>query len=229
MDWWRKWLSGKGGAGSGDDSGGLPRPHWQQVVILLGLVFIGVVLVLGGREGRAPAVDRQQMLLQPQQAGLSGQDGASGTVGRSGNSASGQEQSGMSVEEKQLADKLQQMLSEVAGAGKVRVTVRLAASARQEFAVNTTLGHKVTQEKDQSGGSREISENSDATQLVVVRGQNTEQPVVKQEQAAQIAGVLVVASGAADPQVKARLFQAVQVALAVPGHKILVLPAREGS
>ncbi|WP_018084982.1 hypothetical protein [Desulfurispora thermophila] len=227
MNWLRKLLSGKKGEGSGDAGSDSPRPHWQQVLILLGLVFLGVVLVLGGRESNFPA-DKQQILLNQKQPRTAGQESVSGTDSRMNSNGAGLEQTGMSGEEKQLADKLQQMLSEVEGAGKVRVTVRLAASARQEFAVNTTLGHKITQEKDQSGGSREISENSDATQLVVVRGQNIEQPVVKQEQAAQIAGVLVVASGAADPQVKARLFQAVQVALAVPGHKILVLPAREG-
>jgi len=52
--------------------------------------------------------------------------------------------------------------------------------------------------------------------------------VVQMETASRIAGVLVVARGASNPQVKERLFEAVRVALNVEPHKILVLPGEGG-
>ncbi|HPU36274.1 MAG TPA: hypothetical protein PLA91_05715, partial [Bacillota bacterium] len=50
-----------------------------------------------------------------------------------------------------------------------------------------------------------------------------ERPVVEREVAPQVAGVLVVAEGAGDSRIKARLFEATRVALGVDPQKILVL------
>lgn len=137
-------------------------------------------------------------------------------------------ESAMVREEKDLAARLQEMLSDIEGAGRVKVTVKLAASSREDYAINTTTGSKTTQEKDQGGGTRTITENTGNNQLVLVRGDKGEAPVVEQEQSARVSGVLVVAEGAADPLVKADLFQAVRVSLGVEPQKILVLPAEKG-
>ena len=134
----------------------------------------------------------------------------------------------MTSQEEFLAEKVRGMLAMVEGAGEVQVAIRLSSSTRSSYAVNATTGRKTTEEKDQGGGTRVISEESDSGQLVLVRETGSENPVVEQESAANIAGVLVVARGAAEPQVKARLFRAVETGLGVEPHKILVLPM-EGS
>jgi stage III sporulation protein AG len=110
----------------------------------------------------------------------------------------------------------------------VKVTVKLAASTREDYAINTTAGSKTTQEKDQGGGTRVTTENTDTNQLVLIREGAGENPVVEQEQAAKVAGVLVVADGAGNPEVKANLFQAVRVSLGVEPQKIVILPSRKG-
>lgn len=132
---------------------------------------------------------------------------------------------GMTAEEDQLGKKLCEMLKQVEGAGRVEVSVRLSGSTRSEYAVNATTGNKTTQEKDQSGGTRTTTEDSGSEQLVMNRsGSGGEQPVVEREVAPQIAGVLVVAEGAVDARVKAKIFAAAQVALGVEPQRILVLP-----
>ncbi|MTI79974.1 MAG: hypothetical protein FH758_03660 [Firmicutes bacterium] len=131
-------------------------------------------------------------------------------------------------EEKYLAEKLQQMLELVEGAGKVNVTVRLESSSRADYAINTTTGTKTTQEKDQAGGTRVLTEDTDTSQLVLIKeNSGAEVPVLNQEFAPEVAGVLVVAEGASNPETKAKIFRAVKVALGVEPQKIMVL-AKEG-
>jgi stage III sporulation protein AG len=133
-------------------------------------------------------------------------------------------ESSMSLEEALLSQKLLAMLSKIEGAGAVAVSVRLTGTTQSEYALNTTTGKKTTQENDQSGGTRVTSEDTSSNQLVMNRYGQGEQPVVEREVAPGIAGILVVAEGAGNPQVKNRLFQAVKVAMGVEPQKILVLP-----
>lgn len=136
-----------------------------------------------------------------------------------------QVKSGMSLEEEELSKKLCDMLKQVEGAGRVEVSVRLSGSTRAEYAVNTTTGKKTIQERDQSGGTRQTTEDSGSGQLVMNRnGAGGEQPVVERELAPQVAGVLVVAEGAGDSRVRAKLFEATRVAMGIEPQKIVVLP-----
>lgn len=132
---------------------------------------------------------------------------------------------GMVTEEKYLADKLCFMLKQVKGAGNVEVSVQLDNSTQSDYAVNKNAEKKTTVEKDQSGGTRNETDNTNNDQIVMVKGNNgSEKPVVQQETAPKISGVLVIADGASDPEVKARLFTAVEVGMGVEPQKILVLP-----
>ncbi|OPX86574.1 MAG: hypothetical protein A4E53_03008 [Pelotomaculum sp. PtaB.Bin104] len=142
-------------------------------------------------------------------------------------SAVEQVKSGMSVEEELLSKKLCEMLKQVEGAGMVEVSVRLLETTQAEYAVNTTTGKKTTQERDQSGGTRTTTEDSGSGQMVMNRNGQEEKPVVEREIAPRVAGILVVAEGARDSLVKARLFDAARVSMGVEPQKILVLP-REG-
>lgn len=187
----------------GERQPGLPA---RRLIWLLGAGLVGVVLlVLGNLTGKPGTSEPTQSREGPEQhMGLTGQ---------------------MRQEEEALAASLRALLAEVEGVGEVRVAVRLEGSTQVDFAVNTVTGNKTTQEKDRNGGSRTITEVSNNGQIVLVRdGRGQEVPVVEQERAPRVAGVLVVAQGAADPRVKAALFHAVQVALAVEPHKIVILP-----
>ncbi|BAF59353.1 hypothetical membrane protein [Pelotomaculum thermopropionicum SI] len=193
---------------AGQSKNGVPaKEQGRRNLWLAGLAALGVILLVFSGTGRKP-VEKQP----------SGRE-VPATPARQ------QARSGMTAEEELLGKKLCEMLRQVEGAGRVEVAVRLASSNRAEYAVNTTTGKKTTQEKDQSGGTRLTTEDSGSGQLVMNRnGSGGEEPVVEREVAAQIAGVLVVAEGAADSRVMARLFEATRVALGIEPQKILVLP-----
>lgn len=131
------------------------------------------------------------------------------------------------AEEEYLSRRLEALLQQISGVGRVDVSIRLEGSTSSEYAVNQTTGRKISEESDHGGSTRVITDVTESGQLVVVRGdRGYEVPVVERESAPRIAGVLVVAEGARDPGIKAELFRAVRVALGAEPHKILVVPKK---
>lgn len=134
----------------------------------------------------------------------------------------------MDRQERALADELRKGLEYITG-GQVEVQVQLATSTHYDYAINTTTGQQITEETDQDGGSRQITDNNDSRDFVIKMGnQGLEEPVLEKEVAPEVTGVLVVAEGAEIPEVKNSLFQAVQVALGAEPQNIIVLPMQRG-
>lgn len=200
------------GFGGGDESRFPAKDQGRRGIWLATLAVLGVmILIFSGVTGSVQGTG------QPTQQAPQGENSVE--------AAPGQDLSGMTAEEEQLGRKLCEMLRQVEGAGRVEVSVRLSSSTRSEYAVNNTTGKKTTQEKDQAGGTRTTTEDTGSGVLVMNRnGSGGEQPVVERETAPQIAGVLVVADGAVDSRVKAKLYEATRVAAGVEPQKILVLP-----
>ncbi len=125
-----------------------------------------------------------------------------------------------------LEGKLANKLSQIRGAGMVMVTVTLESGPQQEYAKNITRESRVIQEKDTTGGTRTTTETKENDQILVSRESGADRPVIAREIKPQIKGVLVVAEGAADSQIKAQLMRAVESGLGVPPYKITVLPQK---
>ncbi|MBU7007632.1 hypothetical protein [Phosphitispora fastidiosa] len=125
-----------------------------------------------------------------------------------------------------LAQRLEQALVRISGAGETRVTVNLASTTEKDYAVNTTTNKKDTLERDQKGANRTITEINEDGQIVLVRETqgSREMPVVVKELKPEVKGVIVVSEGAGNPEIKASLMMAVQVYLDVPLYKVMVLP-----
>jgi len=192
------------------------RGQHKKVFILSALTLVGLLLVIydpGAKAppgGALPPVNEQNV--------PTGQDNLS------------QSNQGMEAEEQELADTLETMLSEISGAGRVKASVKLATSTNTNYSVNTEQAENVTEETDQSGGTRTTTDKQASEQLVLVQGsQGSERPVIEQEIAPNISGVMIVAEGASVPEIKARLFQAVQISLGVDPHKVIILPMEGGA
>ncbi|MEW6065428.1 hypothetical protein P378_19315 [Desulforamulus profundi] len=204
------WLKNLVGDGEAD---GPKKEQMKKIKLLAAGAVIGIGLLFLGGLGNdksaktPPPVQEKAAVIQNQ---------------------NNQAKTAMASEEEYLSQKLCQMLEQVEGAGKVKVTVRLENSTQTEYAVNTSTGKKTTQEKDQSGGTRVLTEDTDTGQLVLVSRNGEETPVMSREIAPTVAGVLVVADGAGDPGVKAQLFRATQVALGVEPQKVIVMARKAG-
>ncbi len=131
-------------------------------------------------------------------------------------------------EERKLEERLRSALSRVAGAGRVEVVVSLAAGPEQVYARDTVKEEKVTAQE--GGEGRKTSEASTRENLVFVKevSGGREEPVVVKSLRPEVAGVLVLAEGARDPEVREELTLAVATVLAVPQHRVRVLPRGSG-
>jgi stage III sporulation protein AG len=127
-----------------------------------------------------------------------------------------------SVEEK-LERKLEKTLSVIAGAGDVEVNISLEVGPEYVYARNDQQSKKEIGEEDQSGGTRETKQYDNSSEIVVLNQGSDSKAVVKKKIKAKVRGVLVVAEGANNSQVKADLISAVEVGLGVESYKIKVL------
>lgn len=126
-----------------------------------------------------------------------------------------------------LETKMATVLSKIRGAGMVSVNITLENGNVQEPAKNLVKETKTVQEKDTAGGIRTTTEVKESSQILLSKENGADRPVMVKEVKPTIKGVLIVAEGAYDSDVKANLTKAVEAGLGIPSYKITVLPQRK--
>jgi stage III sporulation protein AG len=125
----------------------------------------------------------------------------------------------MRTYEQALEDRLENVLSQIKGAGTVTVMLTVSEGAEQVLAGNTQSDISKTSERDSNGGTREQS--NERTSGTVVFAGNA--PVAVKEIAPKITGVLVVADGGGDAGVREALTRAASAATGVGVHRVTVV------
>lgn len=122
--------------------------------------------------------------------------------------------------EKRLKDALEEML----GVNNVKVVVTIGSTEKKVLEKNRITKSQTTEEKDNEGGERRVVDASVDEQVVIIRDGEKEVPIVVETKMPEIIGVLVVAKGAENIQVKKWIVEAVTRALGVPSHRVSVAP-----
>jgi stage III sporulation protein AG len=91
-------------------------------------------------------------------------------------------------------------------------------------AFNSNNSKKVTEENDSSGGKRTTNENTVSTDVVTSNEAGGSKPFITKEMKPVISGVIVIAEGAANPDVKYELYEAVKTVFNISQLKVKVLP-----
>jgi stage III sporulation protein AG len=205
VEWLEVWRRvedqlGFGPAKSGGRAGLARRTWW---LIILGL--IGCLLIVAG-EAFAPPVKNPQPKAEPVVA--------PGRNAANDSNYAAEVQAGLT-----------EVLGQIAGAGEVSVRVYLGSGPRYEYAQKTSTNARTTEEKDQAGGVRTITERDEGQEVTVVRNDSIrkEEPIILVRHEPEIRGVLVLATGAGDSAVREALSLAVQTALGLPAHRVEVL------
>ena len=129
-----------------------------------------------------------------------------------------QEPSAQTQAQGDLAEKLERILSKVAGAGRVDVVINYESSA--ELVPAMSEQNKSSTNESEGGSSSTQNESRDIA--TVKEGSDTSAFIIKEIQPV-VRGVLVVAEGAGDISVRVKLLEAVQTFLAIDGDKVEVL------
>lgn len=114
---------------------------------------------------------------------------------------------------------LKNILKEIKGVGEVEVMVTYESSTEVVPASNVTKSNELTEEKDAQGGTRSTN-HENMTQNVVTSQSN--KPMVIKEIKPQIRGVVIVAQGAGDIQVKTELIEAARTIFQIPAYRVMV-------
>ncbi|MBU8879336.1 stage III sporulation protein AG [Bacillus sp. FJAT-29790] len=121
---------------------------------------------------------------------------------------------------------LKDALDAIVGVEDVTVVVNVDATEKQVLEKNRTNKTQTTDEIDREGGKRKVEDQSKEEQLVIIRSGEKEVPIIVETKKPEIRGVLVVAKGADNIQVKKWIIEAVTRALDVPSHRVAVMPKK---
>lgn len=118
-----------------------------------------------------------------------------------------------------LSRKLEEIITQIDGAGKVDAWVTLKSSSEKIFFEEKDNDSTSLMEADSVGGTR--SEESSSTNKTVVTD-NSGNPYVIKTLQPEVEGVLVVAEGAGDSIIKKNISEAVEVLFGIDAHRIKV-------
>ena len=127
-------------------------------------------------------------------------------------------------QERALEKRLEEIFSLVEGAGQVRVMISPLGGRETVFAVDTVQTQNHSVEEDSHGGSREQRQYSSQEQTVIISDrQGTDRPLVLREVEPSVEGIVIIAQGGNNAQVRADLTRAAQAVLGLDAHMIQVL------
>jgi stage III sporulation protein AG len=207
MKWLEKWLGG--------GPSGTKRTQTFRWLILLGLAgaalmlfnsFITVKDVDPIGEGRA----------SPQETAKTAFGGAAA-----------KERSSFRDYEEAYESQLKELLMKIVAVGEVEVLVTIDSTEEVAVERNTKETQQVTNEKDQNGSTRHLSEVTRSGEVVIYEVSGGKQPLVIKYIKPKIRGVVVVAKGAENLTVKKMITEAVERGLDVPANRISILPRKQ--
>lgn len=192
------------------ESLGRDEKHRKKLPWIIALGFFGIVLLV------LPSLKTKEEPTQDQQKPTSQQ----GVQEKLSADASMQDY------EYKYETELANVLSRIVGVDDVTVLVNLDSSEEEVFATDVRDTEQVTNEADKRGGNRSISQSSNDKKTAYYRTEGGDKPVIIKKIKPRVRGVVVVARGVENLQVKAIVIEAIQRALDVPVHRISVQPRK---
>lgn len=129
--------------------------------------------------------------------------------------------------EMRYENQLKEALEQIVGVSNVTVVVNLDETERRVYEKNVSTKKQITDETDREGGKRKVDDTTRDEQIVIVRNGDKEEPLLIATEKPEIRGVLVVAEGVENLQVKAMVIESVSRVLDVPSHRVSVQPKKK--
>jgi stage III sporulation protein AG len=121
-------------------------------------------------------------------------------------------------EKERLENQLQELLARVSGVGEVRVMITLKSDGKK------IVEKDLEQSQNEEQGDTPSSSAQSSEETVYQKdSQGNEIPYVTEQEAPEVAGVLVIAQGGGNASVKQEITEAVMALFGVEAHKIKVM------
>lgn len=124
--------------------------------------------------------------------------------------------------EKELEERIREILKNVDGVGEVDVMVVLKSSEEKVLRVDKNTSLSVTEENGGGSASSRVIRQQDESESTVLNGQN-QGPIVEKELKPELSGIIISADGGGSAMVKAEISGAMEALFGLPPHKIKVL------
>lgn len=121
-----------------------------------------------------------------------------------------------------LEERLENILSNINGVGKVKVFINYSESSETVAMYNENSKTSVTEETDTSGGVRKVEETDSQKEIVYQEDSGSKTPIVQKTIEPKIEGAIITAKGASNINIKTSIIQAVEAATGLATHKIQV-------
>lgn len=122
----------------------------------------------------------------------------------------------------EMEKSLASILSKIKGAGKVDVMITFYSGNESIPALDVKTSESDTSEKDKEGGSRIIKQADIENKTIYEEIDGVKKPFIVKELLPKVKGVVIVAEGVEDIEVKSNLAKATEALLDVATHKIQV-------
>jgi len=122
-----------------------------------------------------------------------------------------------------LERRLEELLEEMSGVGKVKVMITLKSSEERIVEKDEPVSRSNTNENDSAGGSRMVTQMETGSSTVYSNTGSDSEPYVVKTLSPQVEGVVVVAQGAGNGVINQNITDMVQALFDVEAHKVKVV------
>ena len=127
-----------------------------------------------------------------------------------------------------LEEKLEAVLGEMEGVGKVRVMITLSDYGDRIVEKDTVDKTNSVSETDSSGGNRNSFERELQSETVQIESEEGSYPYIGKEILPTIEGIVVVAEGGGNSIVVSQISKAAMALFPIEAHKIIVVKMSQG-
>ncbi|WP_111292273.1 stage III sporulation protein AG [Bacillus safensis] len=192
----------------------LTKHHYLLLVFIIGVSFMLVSQIL------SPPSSKQQAAVPASKKTSSEEQEVFKPA------SSGKPKNSIEDVEQEYENQLKEILETIIGVEDVSIVVNVDATSLKVFEKNKSNKSTTTEETDKEGGVRSVTDQTKEEEVVIIKNGNEETPVVVQTKKPEIRGVLVVAQGVDNVQIKKTIIEAVTRVLDVPSHRVAVAPKK---
>lgn len=126
------------------------------------------------------------------------------------------------LNEYNLEENLEDILSKITGVGKVKVLVTYSETSEVVAMYNEKNTLNNTEETDTNGGVRKIEQTDTDKEIIYEEKNGQKTPITQKVIMPKIEGAIVTAEGASNPVIKTNIIQAVSAATGISTYRIQV-------